>query len=274
MNDSSGGCLSIEAVCKVRTLPDGGTAEILKDLSLMLNSATLTVVVGPSGGGKSTLLRLINRLEDPTRGCIFLDREDISTIDPLLLRRRIGTVLQQPHMFEGSVLENLQRPFRYRSEQPPDSSSSRLLDTLQLCSLDSAILSQDSRTLSLGQQQRVCLARTLMTDPEVLLLDEPTSALDRRTLMTDPEVLLLDEPTSALDRPTAVQLGQMLQAICRERSLMVLMTSHDLHLAEQVGDQIAFLHGGCILEQGSVEDFFNNPRCDSLRKFLNTDDKR
>ncbi len=249
MSHSPGGRLSIEGLCKERALPDGGTAEILKDLSLTLQPATLTVLVGPSGGGKSTLLRLINRLEEPTRGRIFLDRVDISTIDPLQLRGRVGTVLQQPHMFEGSVLENLQRPFGYRGELPPDGSSFRLLETLQLCRLEPSILAQNSRTLSLGQQQRVCLARTLMTEPEVLLLDEPTSALDR---------------------PTAVQLGQMLQTVCRERSLTVLMTSHDLYLAEQVGDQIAFLQGGGILEQGSVAEFFSNPQSDSLRKFLMT----
>jgi putative ABC transport system ATP-binding protein len=112
----SGTGLDFEDVRKVRRDHAGREKEILKGISLAAPPGELTVIVGPSGGGKSTLVRLVNRLEDPTSGRILIDGEDIAAFDPLQLRRRVGMAAQKPFMFEGSVLDNLQRPFLLRGK--------------------------------------------------------------------------------------------------------------------------------------------------------------
>lgn len=239
--------LEIEAVDKVRRERSGRNREILKGLSLTVPAGELTVIVGPSGGGKSTLVRLVNRLEDPTAGRILLVGEDVAALDPLLLRRRVGMVPQKPYMFEGTVLDNLQRPFVLRGEAAPAAESGIVRESLELCRLPSALLSQEARTLSLGQQQRVSLARTLITRPEVLLLDEPTSALDR---------------------PTADRLASTLREVCRSRNLTVLMVTHDLRLAGRAADRLAYLEDGRIIETGSPAELLNRPRSEQLRRFL------
>jgi putative ABC transport system ATP-binding protein len=239
--------LSIEAVHKFRRALDGRTVEILCGLSLAAPTGELTAIVGPSGGGKSTLVRLLNRLEEPDGGRILLFGEAIASLDPLVLRRRIGLVPQKPFMFEGSVLDNLQRPFHLREASPPAADSETLRSVLALCRLDPELLSRDARSLSLGQQQRVSLARTLVTGPEVLLLDEPTSALDR---------------------PTADRLAATLREICRSRRLTILMVTHDLRLAGRVADHLAYLEGGVIFEEGRPEQLLNHPRSEQLRRFL------
>jgi putative ABC transport system ATP-binding protein len=241
------GALDFEDVRKLRRDHAGGEKEILKGISLSVPAGELTVIVGPSGGGKSTLVRLVNRLEDPTSGRILIDGKDIAALDPLQLRRRVGMAAQKPFMFEGSVLENLQRPFLLRGEEPPSPESELLLENLDLCRLTAELLPQNARTLSLGQQQRVSLARTLATRPEILLLDEPTSALDR---------------------PTADRLAATLQEVCRKGNLAVLMVTHDLRLAERVAHHLAYLEEGLILEEGSADDLLNRPRTAELRRFL------
>jgi putative ABC transport system ATP-binding protein len=192
-------------------------------------------------------VRLLNRLEEPDGGRILLFGEAIADLDPLVLRRRIGLVPQKPFMFEGSVLDNLQRPFHLREEPPPAADSETLLSVLALCRLDPELLPRAARSLSLGQQQRVALARTLVTGPEVLLLDEPTSALDR---------------------PTADRLAATLREICRSRRLTILMVTHDLRLAGRVADHLAYLEEGVILEEGRSEELLNHPRTEQLRRFL------
>lgn len=239
--------LQIEAVRKSRCRPDGRPAEILRGLSMAVAAGALTVVVGPSGGGKSTLVRLLNRLEEPDGGRILLFGEEIGRLDPLALRRRVGLVPQKPFMFAGSVLDNLQTPFLLREETPPAAGSDFLQSALALCRLELELLPREARSLSLGQQQRVALARTLLTDPEVLLLDEPTSALDR---------------------PTADRLAATLRDICRSRHLTILMVTHDLRLAERVADHLAYLEAGEILEEGRPEELLNHPRTEQLRRFL------
>lgn len=130
----------------------------------------ITVVTGPSGSGKSTLLRLCNRLLVPAEGTVLFGGTDVATLDPLALRRRVGMVFQQPTPFPGTVLDNL----RTAAELDRDEAAGLLASV----DLDPAMLDRDARDLSGGEQQRVCLARTLATHPEVLLVDEGTSALD------------------------------------------------------------------------------------------------
>jgi putative ABC transport system ATP-binding protein len=241
--------LCIENICKVRRAPDGGEVEILKGVSCKAWPGQILAVVGPSGGGKSTLVRLLNRLEDPSSGRILLEGEDVNTLDPLSLRRRVGLVQQKPCMFDGTVLHNLQLPFFFRGEPLPGAGDPTFLETLELCRLDPKCLDQEASSLSLGQQQRLSLARILISRPEVLLLDEPTSALDR---------------------PTGDRLAATLREICRSGNLALIMVTHDLRLAERVADRAAYLEGGRILEEGPAGEVFSNPRSEAFRKFLMT----
>jgi putative ABC transport system ATP-binding protein len=131
----------------------------------------VTAVFGPSGSGKSTLLRLCNRLELPTSGRASFYGSDIAGLDPLWLRRRVGMCFQRPTPFPGTVADNLRAA-------DPDAPDARLRETLARVALSGSWLDRDVAGLSGGEAQRVCLARTLMARPQVLLLDEPTSAID------------------------------------------------------------------------------------------------
>lgn len=242
-----GAALQIDKVCVSRRDQRGQAIAILRDLTFAARPNEVTAIVGPSGGGKSTLVRLINRLEDPSSGRILLHGEDIAGCDPLLLRRRVAMVLQKPFMFSGSVLKNLQQPLVYRGETLPVAEDPRVVEAMTLCRLPLELLERDARSLSLGQQQRVSLGRALMARPEVLLLDEPTSALDR---------------------PTADQLTETLREVCRRGGLTVLLVTHDLDLARRLADHVGFLADGRMLEEGAPGDFFDRPRCEALRLFL------
>lgn len=146
---------------------------ILDGISLTIAGSGITVVVGPSGAGKSTLLRLLNRLEVPTSGEVSFHGSPIDGFDPLQLRRRVGMVFQRPTLFGGTVRDNLR-------VAAPDTPVEVLTETLERAELPGTFLERQAGDLSGGEAQRVCLARTLLTSPEVLLMDEPTSALDAR----------------------------------------------------------------------------------------------
>lgn len=148
-----------------------GNRRALDGFSAEIPATGITAVFGPSGSGKSTLLRLCNRLEVPTKGRVLLDGVDIASFDPLRLRRRVGMVLQRPTPFPGTVRDNLRTA-------APDADSDRLSRALTRAALDTSWLDRDATTLSGGEAQRVCMARTLVTEPTTLLLDEPTSSLD------------------------------------------------------------------------------------------------
>src|SRR4051812_3581241 len=149
-----------------------GGVEILKGVSAGVPEDGITSVVGPSGAGKSTLLRAINRLIEPTGGEVYLDGTPTSTMDPLMLRRRIGMVFQLPALFGASVEDAILYGVRLAGRS---TDAGRLLE---MVGLDASFKSRDPQTLSVGQQQRVSIARALALEPEVLLMDEPTSALD------------------------------------------------------------------------------------------------
>jgi putative ABC transport system ATP-binding protein len=237
----------LEKIRVVRKNREGVEVDLLREISFSARSGEITAVIGPSGGGKSTLIRLINRLTEPSSGTVFLEEREIAGLDPLQLRRTVALVPQKPFMFEGSVLENLQRPFVYRQEPSPAIDSEEVRRALALSRLDRDMAQRDARSLSVGEQQRVSLARALITRPRVLLLDEPTSALDRRT---------------------ADSLAATLQEICRSQKLTVIMVTHDLRLAGRVADYCLYLEGGRILEEGSAEELLIRPRSQQLQRFL------
>jgi len=147
--------------------------EVLRGLDLELGPGA-TVLVGPSGSGKSTLLRLLNRLADPDRGSVHFHGEDVRSLDPLALRRRACLVAQLPAPLPGSVAENV----RYGPSLC--GLAAEVERSLELAGLDASYAARAAESLSVGEQQRVMLARALALEPEVLLLDEPTSALDER----------------------------------------------------------------------------------------------
>jgi len=173
------------------------------------------VVAGPSGAGKTTLLRLCNRLEIPDEGTVSYRGRPMDELDPLTLRRRVGMVFQRPTPFPGSVADNL-------AVAHPEATTGELSTALTRVALDSGLLGQDARSLSGGELQRMCLARTLVTRPETLLLDEPTSALDAR-------------PKQVFENTARDLAGQ---------GITIIWVTHDDAQAARVADRIYQLREG------------------------------
>ena len=199
------------------SLVAGGTA-ILDHVSVDLPGEGITVVAGPSGSGKSTLLRMCNRLEVPTSGRVLLDGDDIADVDPTVLRRRVGMVFQRPVVFGGSVLDNL----RVADGAVEEVAACAVLAR---CGLDAGLLDRGADDLSGGEAQRMCLARTLLTGPEVVLMDEVTSALD-------------------------VDARQNVERLARrlaDEGTPVLWVTHDLDQAERLGDRVVVVVGGRVV---------------------------
>ncbi len=192
-----------------------GGVPVLAEVDLELPDGGCTVLVGPSGSGKSTLLRLCNRLDAPTAGVVRFRGEDVARIDPLRHRRRVGMVFQWPVAFGGSVLDNLRvaRPEVIRSEAE---------EALGEVGLPASFLDREQATLSGGEAQRACLARTLLTGPEVLLLDEPTASLDA-------------DAAAGLER-LARDLAQ--------RGTSLLWVTHDRAQADRLGDRTVVVGDG------------------------------
>lgn len=230
-----------------RPSESGQLQRVLHETTLKVRAGEVLAVVGPSGSGKSSLLRLFNRLLEPDRGEILLAGEDIKNISPPALRARIPLVSQKPFLFPGTVRDNLQAPAKLRRNVLPDLDDPEQLELLELCHVDSSWLDRDARKLSVGQQQRVCLARAMVG---------PCQAL------------LLDEPTSALDRPTADQLALTFRQLAQEKGLAIVFVTHDLRLTERCADRIAFLMNGAIIEEGSSSQILNHPTTAEVRSFL------
>ena len=223
-----------------------GDFKALKGINLNIQANEITAFIGPSGRGKSTLLKSLNRMNDLVEGCritgsILLDGEDIyGDMDINLLRKRVGMVFQKPNPFPMSVYDNI----AYGPRTHGIHSKAQLDDIVEKSLRDAAIwdelkdrLKKSALGLSGGQQQRLCIARALAVQPEVLLMDEPTSALDPIS-------------TSKIE-DLAVEL---------KKDYTIVMVTHNMQQAARISDKTAFFLLGEVIEFGETEQIFSMPK--------------
>jgi ABC-type phosphate transport system ATPase subunit len=221
-----GAILTMKMEVKALTLRLGDRETILHQVSLAVPAGQVTSLIGPSGSGKSTLLRCLNRLWEPPAGTVWLEGVDITTLDVLALRRRVGMLFQQAAMFDGSVADNIRYGPALRGEQI---TPARVEALLKMAGLTPDVAGKPAGELSGGQAQRVALARALANEPDVLLLDEPTSALDPAATRRVEETIL-----SLRD-----SLG-----------LTVVWVSHAIEQVERTADNLVLLVKGKVVEAG------------------------
>ena len=208
--------------------------DVLNQANLSVGVAEIVCLLGPSGSGKSSLLRCLNLLIEPPAGTVFLDEQDITTLDVVAVRRRVGMVFQQAALFSGTVRENLAYGPNLRQETLSDD---EIINLLTLVGLETQMADQSADTLSGGQAQRVSLARTLANRPQALLLDEPTSALDPGAVRTVEE--------------TVLNLRQQL-------GLTVLWVTHNIEEAGRVADRIYLLVEGQVVDEGTPDHLLSS----------------
>ena len=226
-----------------------GNLKVLKNISTTINKGEIISIIGPSGSGKSTFLRCINKLEEPTEGHIYIDGMDLmdKNTDINKIRERVGMVFQHFNLFPNmTVLENLTlSPTMVKKESKEEAKkyASYLLEKVGLSDKSNSYPAQ----LSGGQKQRIAIARALAMKPEVILFDEPTSALD-------PEMI-----KEVLD---------VMRDLAKEGMTMLIVT-HEMGFAKNVGNRILFMDNGEIIEDCSPKDFFENPTNERIKDFLN-----
>ncbi|MBI5983181.1 amino acid ABC transporter ATP-binding protein [Clostridium perfringens] len=225
-----------------------GKNEVLKDINETIKKGEVVVIIGPSGSGKSTFLRCLNLLEEPTSGVINFEGEDITDkkADINKIREKMGMVFQQFNLFpHKTVMENLTiGPTKIKkiSNDEAIKKGSELLEKVGL--LDKKNVYPNS--LSGGQKQRIAIARALAMEPDVMLFDEPTSALD-------PEMV--------------GEVLNVMKSLAKDGMTMVVVT-HEMGFAKEVGDRILFMDDGRIIEEGTPEDIFQNPKNSRTKDFL------
>ncbi|MDD7392519.1 MAG: amino acid ABC transporter ATP-binding protein [Fusobacterium gastrosuis] len=226
-----------------------GDLEVLKNISTTINKGEIISIIGPSGSGKSTFLRCINKLEEPTNGHIFIDGMDLmdKKTDINKIRERVGMVFQHFNLFpHKTVLENLTlSPTIVKNENKIEAEKYALYLLEKVGLVDKA--NSYPAQLSGGQKQRIAIARALAMKPEVILFDEPTSALD-------PEMI-----KEVLD---------VMRELAKEGMTMIIVT-HEMGFAKNVGNRILFMDKGEIVEDSSPKEFFENPKNERVKDFLN-----
>lgn len=221
--------------------------EILKGLDLQVAKGEALAIIGPSGAGKTTLLRLVNLLERPTSGTVYFDGRDTDAPERVRLemRRRMSFVFQKPTVFNASVYDNVAYGLKIRGGKatPLPEKVTQALERVGLSGYET----RKARTLSGGEMQRVALARSIVTEPEVLLLDEPTANLD---------------PVSA------AKIEELLFRLIRELDTTVIMATHDFSQGQRLAGRIAVLLDGQILQAGDPREVFYLPQDRLVAEFV------
>ncbi len=224
-----------------------GDLEVIKGVNLEIDKGDILVIIGPSGSGKSTILRCMNLLEEPTSGDIIFEGKSIidgKTIDKT--REKIGMVFQNFNLFPNkTIMENITlAPIKVKGKgkEEAEKKATELLNRVGLLDKKDAYPSQ----LSGGQQQRIAIARALAMEPDMMLFDEPTSALD-------PEMV-----KEVLD---------VIKELAQDGMTMAIVT-HEMGFAKEVADRVIFVDGGLIVEDGTPEEVFNNPKSDRAKDFF------
>lgn len=226
---------------------------IVDDVSFEVAAGGVFTVLGPSGSGKTTLLRCLDRLIEPSAGRVLLDGRDASDLPVQELRRRVGMVFQTAALFDGSVLDNVLYGPRLRDDpagqaaEDADAACVQAEGLLRRVGLPAAFCDKPVTELSGGEAQRVSLARALANEPEVLLLDEPTAALD----------------------PTASQvIEDLLVQLAADTDLTFVFVTHNLAQARRIGDHGLLLVDGCVVDQGPLPAFLDDPAEEVTRQFV------
>ncbi|NMW85963.1 amino acid ABC transporter ATP-binding protein [Peptoniphilus sp. AGMB00490] len=225
-----------------------GKLEVLKGINQVIEDGEVVVVIGPSGSGKSTFLRCLNLLEEPTGGKIFVDDEEITSknININKVREEMGMVFQSFNLFNNlNIIDNITLAPTLVKKIEKDEAEKKAMELLESVGLPDK---RDSypKALSGGQKQRIAIARALAMNPKVMLFDEPTSALD-------PEMV-----GEVLD---------IMKDLAKKGMTMVVVT-HEMGFAREVGDRILFMDDGYIVEEGSPEEVFGNPKNERTKNFL------
>lgn len=225
-----------------------GSENPLKDINIEINKGEIITIIGPSGTGKSTLLRCINLLETPTQGKIFVDGEEVTKKDykAHLLRRKMGMVFQSFNLYNNkSVIENvMDAPINVfkKSKKEAYKDGMELLNLVGLTERADAYPDE----LSGGQKQRAAIARTLAINPEIILFDEPTSALD----------------------PTMVdEVLKVIRKLKNQGFTMIIVT-HEMNFAKEISNRVVFLSEGIVYEEGSPEEIFVSPKKELTKQFI------
>lgn len=216
---------------------------ILSHINGMFPKGKITALVGPSGAGKTSLLKLCNGLKSPTSGNIYINNKNINSYDPPSLRRYAGIALQQATMIDGTVRKNLALPLTLQNKSLTENEAKELL---KLVGLESDMLSRHVNDLSGGQKQKLSIARTLVNRPHILLLDEITSSLD----------------------PISVEeIEKLIYTINKKYRTTIIWITHDINQARQMGDYVWVMMQGQLIESGSIS-LLDHPKTDKVAQFL------
>lgn len=231
-----------------------GQFQALKNINLTMEKNRITALIGPSGCGKSTFLRSLNRMNDLVPGCrveghIYFDGVDAyRDIDPIILRRHVGMVFQQPNPFPKSIYDNVAYGPRLKGIRKKADLDAIVEKSLRQAAIWDELkdrLNKSALGLSGGQQQRLCIARALAVEPEVILMDEATSALD----------------------PISTSRIEELAVALREK-YTVIMVTHNMQQAQRIADKTAFFYLGEMVEYGDTEQIFEDPHEDRTARYV------